>query len=461
MTDLPIRTAPAHGAIGPCDPDRCAAAGCTPPMCAGAGMSSNREMFQRSKQVIVGGVNSSIRAFNSVGGEPYVVASANGATVTDVEGTTYFDLVQSYGAIILGHAHPAVTRALGEAAAGGTSYGAPTPREMKLAEAIRDRVPSCERVRLMNSGTEATSTAVRLARGATGRDRLVTFAGNFHGATDALLVAGGSGVATLGLAGTAGVPDGAVAETLVVPYNVVPELDERVAAVLVEPVAANMGVVAPVDGFLEGLRAECDRVGALLIFDEVITGFRLGPGGAQAKYDVTPDITCFGKVIGGGLPIGAIGGRADVMEHLSPVGPVFHSGTLSGNPLATAAGLAALDHLTDDVYMELMARTRHLASGMRDACAAAGFSATFPVVGTLMGIVCGSESARVTNFDEAKTTDEVAFSALFHAMLDEGVAMAPGAYEAIFIGAAHNDDVLDAIVSATERAARRAVESNV
>ena len=307
--------------IAVCDPTTCPAAGCTPTVCTGAGVPSNHAMFERSRRAIPGGVNSSIRAFKAVGGEPYVVARAAGATITDVEGTTYFDLVQSYGAIILGHAHPAVTAALRAAAGDGTSYGAPTPREMKLAEAISERVPSCERVRLMNSGTEATSTAVRLARGVTGRDRIVTFAGNFHGATDALLVAGGSGVATLGLPGTAGVPTGAVSETMVVPYNVVPRLDEQVAAVIVEPIAANMGVVAPVAGFLDGLRAECDRVGALLIFDEVITGFRIGPGGAQAKYDVRPDITCFGKVIGGGLPIGAIGGRVDIMEHLSPLGP--------------------------------------------------------------------------------------------------------------------------------------------
>ncbi|MGB0209645.1 MAG: aminotransferase class III-fold pyridoxal phosphate-dependent enzyme, partial [Ilumatobacteraceae bacterium] len=292
-----------------CDPPRCEAAGCQPALCVGAGLADNDEVFERSVAAIPGGVNSSIRAFSSVGGRPYVVARAEGARVWDVEGNEYLDLVQSYGAIILGHAHPAVVAAVAEAATAGTSYGAPTTREMKLAEAVRDRVPSCERVRFMNSGTEATSTAIRLARGHTGRDRVVIFHGNFHGATDALLAAGGSGVATLGLPGTAGVPAGSVAETLVVPYNRVPELDESVAAVIVEPVAANMGLVAPVDGFLDGLRAECDRVGALLIFDEVITGFRLGRGGAQGRLGVTPDLTTFGKVIGGGLPIGAVGGR--------------------------------------------------------------------------------------------------------------------------------------------------------
>lgn len=443
--------------IPPCDPDACARAGCIPTRCTGAGVASNATLFERSERAIPGGVNSSIRAFRAVGGRPYVVARAEGATITDVEGTTYIDLVQSYGAVILGHAHPAVTEAVAAAAADGTSYGAPTPREMKLAEAISSVVHSCERVRLMNSGTEATSTAVRLARGVTGRDRIVSFAGNFHGATDALLAAGGSGVATLGLPGTAGVPAGAVAETLVVPYNRVPELDEHVAAVIVEPVAANMGVVAPVPGFLEGLRAECDRVGALLIFDEVITGFRLDAGGAQAKYDVYPDLTCFGKVIGGGLPVGAVGGRAEVMEQLSPLGPVFHAGTLSGNPLATAAGLAVLDLLDGDVYIELMARARHLSALLRDACAAAGFDATFPVVNTLVGIMCGDDAAHVRDFDDAKRTDEAAYAAFFQAMLAEGVAMAPGAYEAIFVGLAHTDEVVARIGEAAHRAAPAAL----
>ena len=436
-----------------CDATACAAAGCDPVVCVGRGVPSNDSLFERSMAAIPGGVNSSIRAFKAVGGRPYVVARAEGPYVWDVEGTRYIDLVQSYGAVILGHAHPAVTAAVTAAAADGTSYGAPTPREMKLAEAIRARVPSCERVRLMNSGTEATSTAVRLARGYTGRDRIMTFHGNFHGATDALLAAGGSGVATLGLPGTAGVPAGAVAETMVVPYNAVPSLGEDVAAVILEPVAANMGVIAPQPGFLEGVRAECDRVGALLIFDEVITGFRLDRGGAQAKYDVTPDLTTFGKVIGGGLPIGAVGGRREVMETLSPLGPVFHAGTLSGNPLATAAGLAALDQLEPDVYIELLARARHLAAVLREACAAADFPAQFPVVGTLVGIVCGEVPPPV-DFDGARRTDEAAYAAFFRAMLAEGVAMAPGAYEAIFVGLGHDDAVLDDIAERASRAAR-------
>jgi glutamate-1-semialdehyde 2,1-aminomutase len=418
----------------------------------------NVELFARSCAVIPGGVNSSIRAFKAVGGTPYIVERAEGPYVYDVEGRRYIDLVQSYGAVILGHAHPSVTAALAAAAANGTSYGAPTPGEVLLAEEISRRVPSCERVRLMNSGTEATSTAVRLARGFTGRDRIVIFHGNFHGATDALLAAGGSGVATLGLPGTAGVPASAVANTMVVPYNVVPELDEQVAAVFVEPVAANMGVVAPQPGFLEGLRAECDRVGALLVFDEVITGFRLGTGGAQEQYGVRPDLTTFGKVIGGGLPIGAVGGRRELMETLSPIGKVFHAGTLAGNPLATAAGRAALGELTPEAYELLRGRAARLASVLTAACDAAGLPATFPVVGTLVGMYFG-EGAAPTNFDEAKTTHEKLYAAFFHAMLAEGVALAPGAYEALFVGLGHTDAVIDEIGEVAARAAVTALRT--
>ncbi len=437
-----------------CDPVRCPAAGCQPTLCDGAGLASNDVALERARTWIPGGVNSSIRAFAAVGGRPFTVARASGAHIDDIEGIRRIDLVQSYGAVILGHADPAVTYAIANAATGGTSYGAPTMRETKLAELIAEAVPGVEQVRLMNSGTEATSTAVRLARGATGRSRIVTFHGNFHGATDALLAAGGSGLATLGLPGTAGVPTGAVAETMVVPYNQIPTLDESVAAVIVEPVAANMGVVAPVPGFLAGLRAECDRVGAVLIFDEVITGFRLARGGAQAMFGVTPDLTTFGKVIGGGLPIGAVGGRREIMEHLSPLGPVFHAGTLAGNPIATAAGLAVLDQLVDDVYFELMARVRHLSALMRDACASAGFAASFPVVGTLLGIVVGDgHDHPVVDFVGAKQTDEAAYARFFHAMLDQGVAMAPGAYEAMFVGLAHTDDLIERIGEVTYSAA--------
>ena len=268
------------------------------------------------------------------------------------------------------------------------------------------------------------------------------------------MAAGGSGLATLGLPGTAGVPEEAVANTWVLPYNVVPTLDNDVAAVFVEPVSANMGLVAPAPGFLEGLRAECDRVGALLVFDEVITGFRLGTGGAQAKYDVRADLTCFGKVIGGGLPIGAVGGRRDIMENLTPLGSVFHAGTLAGNPLATAAGLAALNELSADVYIELMARARAVSALLRDACASVGVAAQFPVVGTLVGMYFGDalNMQLPTNFEEAKTTDEALYAKVFHAMLSSGVALAPGAYEAVFVGLAHTDDVIDELATRVSNA---------
>ncbi|MFM8562631.1 MAG: glutamate-1-semialdehyde 2,1-aminomutase [Acidimicrobiia bacterium] len=425
-----------------CDPSACAAAGCDPVVCVGKGVPSNSVLFDRSSAAIPGGVNSSIRAFKAVGGKPYVVARGDGAHVVDVEGRRYIDLVQSYGAVILGHAHPTITRALRDASSDGTSFGAPTPREMKLAEAISERVPSCERVRLMNSGTEATSTVVRLARGLTSRKKIVIFDGNFHGATDALLAAGGSGVATLGLPGTAGVPEEAVANTIVAPYNVVPAIDESVAAVIVEPVAANMGVVAPLPGFLEGVRAACDRVGALLVFDEVITGFRLGASGAQGRFSVSPDLTCFGKVIGGGLPIGAVGGRREIMEALSPLGKVFHAGTLAGNPMATAAGLAALSELTPDAYVEIERRATRLETILNECL---GSAVTVTRVGTLVGVHLGSalDGRRPTNFPEAKTTDESGYARLFHAALANGVAMAPGAYEALFVGLGHDDAVMD------------------
>jgi glutamate-1-semialdehyde 2,1-aminomutase len=401
--------------------------------------------------VLPGGVSSPVRAFRSVGGRPYFVARAAGPHVWDAEGRRRIDLVQSYGAVILGHAPLAVVSAITAAAADGTSFGAPTAREMKLGEAIRARVPSCELVRFVNSGTEATMTALRLARGFTGRPRVLKFAGNYHGHGDALLAAGGSGVATLGLSGSAGVTDVAVSQTIVAPYNVVPELDDDVACVVVEPVAANMGLVPPVDGFLAGLRDACDRSGALLIFDEVITGFRLGLGGAQGRFGVRPDLTCFGKVIGGGLPIGAFGGRVDVMGALAPLGPVYQAGTLSGNPLATAAGLAVLDQLDDGTYDVLSGRAERLAAGLRDAIASAGLPITTPVVGPLLGLHFSDIPA--VDYDTARATDEDAYARFFHAMLHEGVALAPGAYEIAFPGLSHTDDVIDEVIEAAGRAA--------
>jgi glutamate-1-semialdehyde 2,1-aminomutase len=408
---------------------------------------TNEALFERAQRVIPGGVNSPVRAFRAVGGTPYFVDHAEGAHVWDVEGNRYVDLVQSYGAVILGHAHPAVVKAVQAAAEGGTSYGAPTEREVLLAEAICERVPSCEMVRLVSSGTEATMTAIRVARGFTGRDRVVKFAGGYHGHGDALLAESGSGVATLGLAGSAGVTAGQVADTLVVPYNVVPTLDERTACVIVEPVAANMGLVAPVPGFLEGLRAECDRVGALLVFDEVITGFRVAIGGAQSLLGVRPDLSTFGKVIGAGLNIGAYGGRADVMSSVAPLGPVYQAGTLSGNPLATAAGLAALEHLDADAYARLEATAARLADGLATAVP----GAVVPRFATLVGLFFSPEPP--TDYDSARSTDTVRFARFFHAMLRRGVALAPGAYEILFPGLAHTDEVVDQVVTAAAEAA--------
>jgi glutamate-1-semialdehyde 2,1-aminomutase len=414
-------------------------------------VTTNDELFGRARAVIPGGVNSPVRAFNSVGGTPYFVDRADGPHVWDVEGRRYVDLVQSYGAIILGHAHPAVVTAVQEAAARGTSYGAPTESEVRLAEAIVERVPSVEQVRLVSSGTEATMTAIRLARGATGRSRFVKFAGCYHGHSDALLVEGGTGMAMLGIPGSAGVTAGAVADTVIAPYNVVPTLDDDVAAVIVEPVAANMGLVRPVEGFLAGLRRECDRVGALLVFDEVITGFRLGPGGAQGRYGVTPDLTSFGKVIGGGLPVGAVGGPTALMEVLAPTGPVYQAGTLSGNPLATAAGRAALELLTPEAYDRIEAGAARLADGLAAALGKAGIEATVTREGTLVGLYLGPGAP--ADYDGARRTDEAAYRALFHALLARGVALAPGAYEVLFPGLAHTAAVIDETVERVAEAA--------
>ena len=414
--------------------------------------SANEGLFDRARRVIPGGVNSPVRSFQSVGGTPYFVATADGPYVWDADGRRYIDYVQSYGPSILGHAHPGVVDAVNRAAADGTSYGAPTEAEIRLAETVVERVEGLEALRFVNSGTEATMTALRLARGATGRDRVVTFAGCYHGHADALLAAGGSGVADQGISGCEGVTDGAVADTVVAPYNEIPELDDTVAAVVVEPVAANMGLVVPADGFLDGLRRACDAAGALLVFDEVISGFRLAKGGASEWFKVQPDLWCFGKVIGGGLPVGALGGRWEIMEHLAPLGDVYQAGTLSGNPLAMAAGQATLDLLDGQAYQRLEATAARLAKGLVDAFTGAGLDAVLPRVGSLLGLFLGDREP--TCFDEVKVIAENGlYPKVFHALLERGVALAPGPYEVLFPSLAHTDEVVDSTVEAAVQAA--------
>ena len=413
---------------------------------------TNESLFERGKLVMPGGVNSPVRSFRSVGGTPYFVASGEGPYVTDVEGKTYIDFVQSYGPGILGHAHPKVIEAITKAASAGTSYGAPTLGEVELAEEIARRIPGMQMMRMTSSGTEAAMSAIRLARGATGRNTIIKFAGCYHGHTDSLLVAGGSGVANQGLAGSDGVPDGAVADTIVAPFNVIPEIDETIAVVAVEPVAANMGLVPPSEGFLKGLREACDKAGAMLLFDEVITGFRLAHGGATEWFGVQPDVWAFGKVIGGGLPVGLYGGSREVMAHISPLGGVYQGGTLSGNPLATAAGLATLEVLDRDAYVELERIANRLATGMRSAFADAGVDAIVPTVGPIVGLFFGTEAP--TNFDEVKVLAENGvYQKFFHECLSRGVALAPGPYEILFPGLAHSDAVIDEAVAVMAEAA--------
>jgi glutamate-1-semialdehyde 2,1-aminomutase len=423
--------------------------------------NSNQAWFDRALKVIPGGVDSPVRSFRSVGGTPYTVVRGKGAYVEDVEGTRYLDYVQSYGASLLGHAHPDVVEALRHAVGEGTTFGAPTPGEVLLGEVITSRVAGLEQLRLVSSGTEAVMSAVRLARGATGRDKIVKFDGCYHGHSDALLVAGGSGVAQLGLPGSAGVTAGAVGDTIVAPYNIVPTLDDSVAAVLVEPVAANMNLVAPLPGFLQGLRDECDRVGALLIFDEVITGFRLAYGGAEEFFSVTPDLWCFGKVIGGGLPVGAFGGSRQVLSSLAPLGPVYQAGTLSGNPLATAAGVKVLSTVTRDDYVALVSRVEQFATGLKEAIESAGLFAVTPVQGPLLGLYLSrEETCAPTNFTESRVLCENGlYPAFFHAMLERGVALAPGAYEILFVSMAHTDDDFSQTIECAARAARIAANA--
>ena len=417
---------------------------------------SNTEWFERAKAVIPGGVDSPVRSFSSVGGTPYTVVSGSGAYVTDVEGKTYIDFVQSYGASILGHAHPEVVRALQVGATRGTTFGAPTQEEVILAEKIVGRIDGLEQIRFVSSGTEAVMSAVRLARGYTKRSKILKFDGCYHGHSDGLLVAGGSGVAEMGIAGSAGVTEGAIADTMVAPYNVVPQLDDSVACVLVEPVAANMNIVAPTEGFLQGLRAECDRVGALLIFDEVITGFRLSHGSAQDFFGVKPDIWCFGKIIGGGLPVGAFGASKKILSVLAPNGPVYQAGTLSGNPLAMSAGATVLDLVSASDIAALSATVSKFGADLNAAITAGGLFAQTPVQGPLMGLYLSKAA-----FDAPRNIAEAnvicgngVYGRFFHEMLTRGVAMAPGAYEIMFVSLAHSNEDLARTCEMASEAAR-------
>ncbi len=422
----------------------------------------SKKLLRRARLVLPGGVNSPVRAFGWVGGTVRFVVQANGARLEDADGNRYLDYVASWGAILLGHAHPVVVEAVKAAAARGMSFGAPTEAEVELAERVIMHVPSVEMIRFVNSGTEASMSALRLARGATGRDRVLKFEGGYHGHSDGLLAAAGSGVATLGIPGTAGVPQGAVADTVVAPYNdleaaeaVFARYGEDIAAVIVEPVAANMGLVLPKEGFLQGLRDLADGYGSLLIFDEVITGFRVALGGAQARFGVVPDITCFGKVIGGGLPVGAYGGRRSLMQHVAPEGEVFQAGTLSGNPLATAAGLAALDLLArEGVYPALEETSARLAEGLSALAAEAGVPFCASAVGGLFGFFF--HPGPVSNYADATKADARRYKAFFHAMLEEGIYFAPSPYEAAFLTTAHGEAEVSETLEAARKAFRKA-----
>lgn len=420
----------------------------------------SRAAFEEAKQYIPGGVNSPVRAFKSVGLTPVYVERGSGSRIFDIDGNEFIDYVCSWGPLIVGHAHPEVVQAIQETAAKGTSFGAPTELETMMAKTVVERVPSVDIVRMVNSGTEATMSALRLARGITKRSKILKFEGSYHGHADSLLIKAGSGVATLGLPDSPGVPEGVASNTITVPYNdlegvklAFERFGEELACVIVEPVAGNMGVVPPQPGFLEGLRALTEQYGSLLIFDEVMTGFRVGYHCAQGRFGVTPDLTCFGKVIGGGLPVGAYGGKREYMEQVAPSGPIYQAGTLSGNPLAMAAGYTTLSLLTPEVYEELERKAAKLEEGFLRNARDTGIACTINRVGSM---VCPFFTEQpVTNFDSARTSDLERFRRYFAELLDRGVNIAPSQFEGMFVSTAHTDQDLAATIEAHYEALKR------
>ena len=422
-------------------------------------MTRSSELFELASRHIPGGVNSPVRAFKGVGGTPPFIERAEGPFVFDVDGRRYIDYVGSWGPMILGHAHPEVIEAVVERARLGLSFGAPTELEVRIADKICELVPSIELVRMVSSGTEATMSAIRLARGFTGRDHIVKFEGCYHGHSDSLLVKAGSGALTLGEPSSPGVPKALAELTITLQYNDLDQvrdlfgrMGDRIACIIVEPVAGNMNCIPPLPGFLEGLREVCDQHGTVLIFDEVMTGFRVSLGGAQGHYGVTPDLTTLGKVVGGGMPVGAFGGRREIMEKIAPLGPVYQAGTLSGNPVAMAAGLKTLELISKPGFFdELAAKTERLATGLVAAAGDAGVALTENHVGGMFGIFF-TDAPQVTNFAQATACDQDAFKRFFHAMLDRGVYLAPSAFEAGFVSAAHGDAELDATLTAAREA---------
>jgi glutamate-1-semialdehyde 2,1-aminomutase len=416
--------------------------------------TESTNLFEKALKLIPGGVNSPVRACHSVGRNPLFIKRAQGCKLFDADGNRYIDYVGSWGPMILGHRHPHVVAALESALLNGTSFGAPTELEVQLAEIIVSAVPSIEMIRMVNSGTEATMSAIRLARGVTGRDTIIKFDGCYHGHADALLVEAGSGVATLNIPGSPGVPESFVTHTLSLPYNdinafekIMAEKGDSIAGVIVEPVAGNMGLVPPVAGFLEALRKSTENYGAILIFDEVMTGFRVAYGGAQSLFGIKPDLTCFGKIIGGGLPVGAYGGRHELMTQVAPQGPIYQAGTLSGNPLAMAAGIASLSELNKGgVYEFLDNLSETLCSGLKRAAKEAGIAVSVNRVGSMVGLFFTEET--VKNFSEAKKSNLVLFSKYYGKMLEKGIYLAPSQFEALFVSAAHDLDIIETTLAA-------------